>query len=102
MGKDELVRFFTVYLPSNAAVRGRLARIENEADLARALVAEASVPGFHFTEADVRETLRSGSGGAVELSDEQLAGVSGGRAGSDPLKYMEIKLKEVLISGVIV
>jgi hypothetical protein len=42
----------------------------------------------------------TGTPGA-ELSEDQLERVAGGRAGGDPLKYMEIKLMEVLVSGVV-
>ena len=37
----------------------------------------------------------------LEVSDAALETVAGGsRAGGNPVKYMEFKLKEVLISGV--
>jgi bacteriocin-like protein len=35
-----------------------------------------------------------------ELTEDELNHVSGGKAGGDPIKYMEFKLKEVLISSV--
>jgi bacteriocin-like protein len=69
------------------------------------MVEAAASAGYRFTEADVLDALRSGRGpgATTELSDEQLAAVSGGlwRAGGDPIKYMEFKLKEVRISSVI-
>jgi hypothetical protein len=39
--------------------------------------------------------------GAIELNDEQLKSLTGGRKCSDaPVRYMEFKLKEVLISSI--
>ena len=35
-----------------------------------------------------------------ELTEEELNHVSGGKGDSGPIKYMEFKLKEVLISSV--
>ena len=35
-----------------------------------------------------------------ELTEDELNLVSGGKGGDAPVKYMEFKLKEVLISGV--
>ena len=37
---------------------------------------------------------------ANELTEDELNHVSGGKGGDAPVKYMEYKLKEVLISGV--
>ena len=37
---------------------------------------------------------------ASELTVDELNHVSGGKGGDAPVKYMEYKLKEVLISGV--
>jgi hypothetical protein len=34
------------------------------------------------------------------LREDELDAVSGGRAGGDKVKYMEIKMKEILISSV--
>ena len=38
-------------------------------------------------------------GAAKDLTPKSAKAVKGGRAGSDPVKYMEIKLKEVLVSS---
>ena len=35
-----------------------------------------------------------------ELTEAELNHISGGKGGDAPVKYMEYKLKEVLISGV--
>jgi hypothetical protein len=40
------------------------------------------------------------AGTVRSLKPKNAKAVKGGKAGSDPVKYMEVKLKEVLISGV--
>jgi hypothetical protein len=37
----------------------------------------------------------------AELAEYELANITGGKSNAQPVKYMEFKLKEVLISGVI-
>jgi hypothetical protein len=37
----------------------------------------------------------------AELAEYELANTTGGKPSAQPVKYMEFKLKEVLISGVI-
>jgi hypothetical protein len=99
MATKELARFWLEYLPQHPEVRTTLETIGDANEFARATVEAGVGAGFDFSEGDVKSVM--GPPVANELSDAQLAGVAGGRAGGDPVKYMEFKLKEVLISGVI-
>jgi bacteriocin-like protein len=47
---------------------------------------------------DLVKTIKSAD---AELTENELANVTGGKPSARPVKYMEFKLKEVLISGVI-
>ena len=47
---------------------------------------------------DLVKTTKSAD---AELAENELANVTGGKRSAQPVKYMEFKLKEVLISGVI-
>jgi bacteriocin-like protein len=44
--------------------------------------------------------INTASTGERELTEAELNHVSGGKGGDAPVKYMEYKLKEVLIEGV--
>ena len=44
--------------------------------------------------------INTAATGEHELNEAELNHVSGGKGGDAPVKYMEYKLKEVLISGV--
>ena len=47
---------------------------------------------------DLFKTTKSAD---AELTENELTNVTGGKPRAQPVKYMEFKLKEVLISGVI-
>jgi hypothetical protein len=97
MAINELFRFCTEYLPNHPELK-RTIDARGDARFA-ALAAVGQKAGFDFSEDEVRAVLTATPG--AELSEDQLERVAGGRAGGDPLKYMEIKLMEVLVSGVV-
>ena len=100
MAKRELARFFSEYLAQRPDVRAQLESITNSAAIARALVAEGQRAGFEFSERDVQDAMDVPEGSHQgELADAELEAVAGGRSGGEKLKYMEFKLKEVLITG---
>jgi hypothetical protein len=94
MAMNELVRFCTEYLPNHPEFKRSIDARGDERFAALAAVGQKA--GFDFSADDVRAVLTDSPSGK-QLSDDQLEGVAGGRK----LVYMEIKLKEVLISGVI-
>lgn len=100
MAKEALVRFWSEYLPAHPGVRAHLGAITDEDQFVTALVDAGSKAGFDFSEREIKEILGAPgrSPAAGELSDTQLDAVSGGKAGGDPVKYMEYKLKEVFVS----
>jgi predicted ribosomally synthesized peptide with nif11-like leader len=97
MAMNELVEFCTDYLPRHPELKHS---IDAQGD-ARfgALVSAGRKAGFEFTEDEVRAILTSSS--AVELSDDQLEAVAGGRkAGGDQQEYLKITLSDVLVTSV--
>jgi hypothetical protein len=103
MAKKELARFLAEHVGQRPDVHAQLAAITDDAGLVRALVAEGKRAGYEFSEVDVLATLRGPQGSTSgELADTQLDDVAGGRVGtsSDKMKYMEMTLKEILISPV--
>jgi hypothetical protein len=101
MAKKELIRFWSEYLPGHPDVRADLGAIADDHQFATALIEAGAKAGFDFGESDVQDVMGARQSPAIgELSDAQLEAVSGGRGGDTPVKYMEYKMKEVLISGV--
>jgi predicted ribosomally synthesized peptide with nif11-like leader len=100
MAKRDLARFFLEYLGQRPDLRRQIEAIRDDVGIARALVEEGRRAGFDFSEVEVLDAMEVPKGGeGGELSASELQAVAGGRrAGGDPLKYMEIKLKEVRIS----
>jgi bacteriocin-like protein len=47
------------------------------------------------------DLVKTSKSADAELTENELANVTGGKPSAQPVKYMEFKLKEVLISGVI-
>lgn len=98
MAKKELARFCLEYLPGHPDVRATVDAIVDRSQFARAMVDAGAKVGFVFTEGEVTDVMEPSGGVGGELSDAQLQRVAGGRAGGSQVKYMEIKLKEVMIT----
>lgn len=98
MAKKELARFCLQYLPGHPDVRASVDAIVDRPRFAKAMVAAGAKAGFDFTEGEVTDVMEPSGGVSGELSDAQLQRVAGGRAGGSQVKYMEIKLKDVLIT----
>jgi hypothetical protein len=98
VAKKDLARFFVDYLPVHPEERASLEAIADPRKFTKATVNAGARAGFDFSEDEVAAVLNLSESGA-ELSEAQLSAIAGGRAGGDRVKYMEVKLKEVLISS---
>ena len=101
MAKKELIRFWSEYLPAHPDVRANIGAIADDHQFATAVIEAGAKAGFDFGERDLQDVMGAGQSPAVgELSDEQLEAVSGGRqAGESPIKYMEYKMTQTIVTG---
>jgi hypothetical protein len=100
MAKKELARFCSDYLSRYPELKASMDAITDHQQFAKAMVGAGSVAGFAFTEDDILEVLEARSPPSQELTEEQLDEVAGGAPKDQPkIKYMEFKLKEVIITG---
>lgn len=76
MSKEDFARFYEQYLPKHAALKAQLEGAASAERFIEIAVAEGPKAGFSFTATEVQQVMKTRTG---QLSDNQLAGVAGGR-----------------------
>ena|SRR5262245_25377040 len=102
MARAALSKFLAEYLPRNPAVKAALDPLAGEELIAAAVQAGAKAD-YAFSEEEFRTVMRHAAArrSGIELSEQQLEAVAGGRkAGTGQQEFLIIKMSDIIITGV--
>jgi predicted ribosomally synthesized peptide with nif11-like leader len=98
MSTKEMVRFCTEYLPQHPELKQTIDARGDVKRLAKVVAAVAAEAGYDFSQDEVQNVVTAKP--AIELSEDELEAVAGGRkAGKEQQEYLIVKMSDLLVSG---